>query len=566
MKQIRKPAGISLLCGLFLLLAASCSNITVATYFEHGAVVSEAPLATDIGLEVFRRGGNAVDAAVAVGFGLAVVCPGAGNIGGGGFAVVRDGASGTVRTLDFRETAPAAASETMYLDSAGNVIEGLSTLGARSAGVPGTVAGLYELWQNYGSLPWEDLVRIAADLADSGFVVDAKLAAQFTESSADLRSFPSSAAVFAPEGTLPVEGARLIQPDLAKTLYTIAAEGPAGFYEGEIALAIDSTMKLHGGLITLEDLAAYQPVWRDPITFTFDSLRIYTMAPPSSGGIVLGQILKLLEPYDFSVMTAASPDYLHLFTEAARLAYADRAQHLGDPAFYDVPATLLDDRYVASRRGLIPLESAGSSEQITAGNPPGPESENTTHFSACDSSGTMVAITYTLNAEFGSKLVVDGAGFLLNNEMDDFSIKPGHPNLYGLVGGEANKIEPGKRMLSSMTPTLVLLHDRPFMILGSKGGSKIITQVAEGIINYTRFGLTVEETVAFPRYHHQWLPDILYLERGGFDVATMQRLIRYGHVIEERSPYGGLHLLAIDQAGLMEGAADPRTGGKAAGY
>jgi gamma-glutamyltranspeptidase/glutathione hydrolase len=565
MNKFRKPVGITLLCGLFLLLAASCSDITVATYFEHGAVASEAPIATDIGVEVFRRGGNAVDAAVAVGFGLAVVYPSAGNIGGGGFVVVRDGATATIRTLDFRETAPAAVTETMYLDSTGEVIDRLSTTGARSAGVPGTVAGLYALWRAYGTLPWEDLVRIAADLADTGFIVDQPLAAQFNQSASALLAFPSTAAAFAPEGKVPSVGERLVQPDLARTLYTIAAEGPTGFYEGDIALAVDSTMKATGGLITLEDLAAYTPVWREPISFTFDSLQIFTMAPPSSGGIVLGQMLKLMEPYDFSVMTAASPEYIHLFTETARLAYADRAVHLGDPAFYQVPGSLLDDSYLASRRAGISLETAGSSEQITAGNPPAQESEHTTHFSVCDSTGTMVAITYTLNSEFGSKLVVDGAGFLLNNEMDDFSLKPGHPNLYGLVGGDANKIEPGKRMLSSMTPALVLLHDQPFMILGSKGGSKIITQVAEGIINYTRFGLSLQETTAFPRYHHQWLPDILYLEQGGFDVATMQRLIRYGHVIEERSHYGGLHLIAIDQAGLMQGAVDPRTGGKASG-
>ena len=566
MKKFRKPAGILLLCGLLLILAASCSNITVATFFERGLVVSEAPIASDIGLEVFRQGGNAVDAAVAVGFGLAVVYPSAGNIGGGGFAVVRDGASGVVRSLDFRETAPAAATETMYLDPAGEVMAGLSTVGARASGVPGTVAGLYALWEEYGSLPWEDLVRIAADLADSGFVVDHQLAAVFAEYAGELREFPSTAAVFAPTGNPPAEGDRLVQNDLAKTLYTIAAEGPSGFYEGDVALAIDTLMKAAGGMITPEDLAAYQPVWRDPISFTFDSLQIFTMAPPSSGGIVLGQILKLLEPVDFSTLTPGSPKYIHLFTEAARLAYADRAEHLGDPDFYDVPGSLLDDSYISLRRALLPQETAGSSEQLQAGSPMVPESEHTTHFAACDESGTMVAITYTLNSDFGNKLVVDGAGFLLNNEMDDFSIKPGHANLYGLVGNEANKIEPGKRMLSSMTPTLVLLNEKPFMILGSRGGSKIITQVAEGILNYSRFGLSLQDAVDFPRYHHQWLPDILYLEDSGFDVATIQRLIRYGYTVEERSHYGGMHMIAIDRMGFMNGAIDKRTGGKASGY
>lgn len=566
MKQFRKPVSMIVLCGLLLWQATACSDLEVATYFEQGAVACEAPLAADIGVEVFRRGGNAVDAAVAVGFGLAVVYPSAGNIGGGGFAVVRDGVSGTVRTLDFRETAPAAAMEAMYLDSTGQVIAGDSETGARSSGVPGTVAGLYTLWQEYGSLPWEDLVRLAADLADSGFVVDRELAAVFTDNAGELRTFPSTAAVFAPTGSLPGEGDRLVQPDLAKTLYTIAAEGSKGFYEGEVALAIDSAMKLTDGLITLEDLAAYRPLWRDPISFTFDSLQIYSMAPPSSGGIVLGQMLKLLETFDFSTMTAGSPEYIHLFTEAARLAYADRAEHLGDPAFHDVPGSLLDDNYLSSRRELLSVETAGSSEQVSAGNPMAPESEHTTQISVCDGSGMMVAITYTLNSDFGSKLVVAGAGFLLNNEMDDFSTKPGHPNLYGLVGNEANKIEAGKRMLSSMTPTLILLDQRPFLILGSRGGSKIITQVAAGILNYTRFGLSLQETTRQPRYHHQWLPDILYLEEGSFSVATIQRLIRYGHTLEERSPYGGMHMIAIDPAGLMHGAVDPRTGGKASGY
>lgn len=324
-------------------------------------------------------------------------------------------------------------------------------------------------------------------------------------------------------------------------------------------------MQRHGGLISRTDLADYRFVWREPIHIRFDSLDIYSMPPPSSGGVCVGQILKLLEPYEFSRYTPESVDYLHLFCEAARLAFADRSEHLGDPDFVPVSTSLLDEEYLARRRKLIRPDQASPSEQTRPGHLPAGESHQTTHFSLCDGDGNMVAVTYTLNTAYGCKLTVDGAGFLLNNEMDDFSIKPGFPNVYGLVGGEANKIEPGKRMLSSMSPTLVLKDETPFMVLGSPGGSKIITVVAQAIINFARFGLSLPEAVAQPRFHHQWLPDVVYLEQDAFDINVIQGLLGRGHDVRERQPYGDLQAIFVDDDGLMTGACDPRGRGLVAG-
>ncbi len=548
-------------------LCFGCSTVEITHYHDHGALATAAPIATTVGERVFAEGGNAFDVAVAVGFTLAVVHPQAGNIGGGGFAVLRDGSSGTIEALDFREKAPSAAYEAMYQDSLGEVIEGLSTLGALASGVPGTVAGLYELWDRYGSLGWEELVGMAASLADTGFLVDDYLAQSLNDYQSELSEFEPTARQFFPEGRQWQVGDRLIQSDLAKTLYSIAAAGKDGFYDGAVADYIVQTMTSYGGLITAEDLQAYEVVWREPIHFKSDSLDIYSMPPPSSGGIHLGQILKLLEPYDFSRLTANSPQYIHLFCEASRLAFADRSEHLADPDFYDVPVgRLLDDDYIALRRALISPEHASSSGEIRPGLSVNPESDETTHYSVCDRDGNMVAVTYTINASYGSKLVVDGAGFLLNNEMDDFSVKPGVPNIYGLVGAAANRIEPNKRMLSSMSPTLVMCHDRPMLVLGAPGGGKIITVVAQAILNFTRFKMSPLETVRQPRAHHQWLPDVLYLERDHFDINVKQTLIRYGHTIEEREPYSDLQLLYIGTDGLMTGASDPRGRGTVGGY
>lgn len=565
--RYRRAPRVLLAAILLALLIAGCTSVEVTRYHDHGALATAAPIATGVGEQVFAQGGNAFDVAVAVGFALAVVHPEAGNIGGGGFALIRSGATGEIRALDFRETAPAAAFETMYLDSLGNVIEDKSTVGAPAAGVPGTVAGLYELWQQYGSLPWEQLVRISADLADSGFIVDEYLSQSITDYSQDLAFFEPTARLFLESGRPPLAGDRMVLKDLARTLYFIAAEGPDGFYRGTVAQQVESTMQQYGGLITGADLENYRPIWREPIHIRFDSLDIYSMPPPSSGGILVGQILKILEPFDFSGLTPNSAEYIHLFCEASRLAFADRSEYLGDPDFYEVPTVaLLDDAYISERRALISTEHASSSQQVRPGLSQRRESEQTTHFSVCDHEGNMVAVTYTLNASYGSMLVVDGAGFLLNNEMDDFSVKPGEPNIYGLIGAEANKIESGKRMLSSMSPTLVLNKDRPVMALGAPGGGKIPTVVAQALINSFRFGLSLSEVAAQPRVHHQWLPDILYLEEKGYSIDVKQALIRYGHQIQERSRYSDLQIVYVGSDGLMTGVSDPRNRGRAGGY
>jgi len=554
-----------LLAVVIFLSGLSCDKVGVTRYYRQGVAVTVSPLASEIGKEVLLSGGNAFDAAVAVGFALAVTYPPAGNLGGGGFAVVRHSSSGEISALDFRETAPIAASRNMFLDSTGEVIENLSTRGALAAGVPGTVAGLHALWKRYGTRPWQDLVTIAARLADTGFTVDPPLAEMFAEYDSSLSEFEETRSIFSPTGALPRQGEKLVQPDLARSLYAIAADGPAGFYAGPTADSIVACMTKHGGLITHADLGGYRPVWRQPLHFTFDSLDIYSMPPPSSGGVIVGQILKLIEPFDFSRMTSNSPEFIHLFCEAARLAFADRSEHLGDPDFFDVPSSLLNSGYLNERRRLISRDHAGNSADVQPGNPEKYESDATTHFSICDQAGNMVAITYTLNESFGSGLTVGGAGFLLNNEMDDFAIRPGHANLYGLIGDEANCVEAGKRMLSSMSPTLVLKDDQPFLILGSAGGSKIITTVAQTIINMTRFGMSPDAAAAAPRIHHQWLPDSLYLEENRFDEATIQRLTAYGHQVRERTPYGDLELIQIVPTGMMTGAADPRCGGSVAG-
>ncbi|MCP4705207.1 MAG: gamma-glutamyltransferase, partial [candidate division Zixibacteria bacterium] len=356
---------------------------------------------------------------------------------------------------------------------------------------------------------------------------------------------------------------RFTQKDLAATIQRIALDSLKGFYSGETADLIVETMEKYDGLISHDDLSNYSPVWRRPVNFKFDSLDIYSMPPPSSGGVLLGMILKLLQPIDFSTFSPKSPEYIHHFAEACRLVYAERAVHLGDPDFVDNPIeVMLSDDYLDARRELIDEDRAGLSREIESGIPQDySESESTTHFSIADKSGNLVSLTYTLNTSYGSKLVVGGAGFLLNNEMDDFSIKPGVANVYGLVGGEANKIVSGKRMLSSMSPTIILKDDKPFLALGSPGGSKIITTVAQAIVNFSRFGLNLKQIVKMPRFHHQWLPDTLFFEQDGFDINIKQDLISKGHNIKERSQYSELMIISINENRMISGAADPRRNG-----
>lgn len=550
------------LCLLFL----NCGQNSAQRFYKNGALATAAPIATDIGLDVFNRGGNAFDVGVAVGFALAVVHPEAGNIGGGGFAVIRDGKTGEIKALDFREKAPLAAHEKMYLDSSGKVIEDLSTVGALSCGVPGTVAGLFELWKQHGSMKWEDLVGISAALADTGFILDPYQSNNFKEYQGRLTAFEETSALFFPNGNVLEPGERLILPDLARTLKLIAEHGPPAFYSGDIADSIVATLQPRGGRITKKDLEDYTAVWREPIHFRFDSLDIYSMPPPSSGGIIMGQILKIIEKFDSSDIRHNSPEFIHLFSEAARLAYADRSQHLGDPDYFGIPGFLLNDEYLSSRAKLIDLNHANSSQRILPGTSIEIESSQTTHYSVADKNGNLVAITYTLNSSYGSKLAVRGSGFLLNNEMDDFAIAPGHANLYGLVGGEANKVEPGKRMLSSMSPTIALKGNKPFLILGSPGGSEIITVVAQAILNIGRFDLSLSEALAAPRFHHQWLPDIIELEKNSFDITTKQTLIRYGHNIEEFEPSTDVQAVWINENGEMTSGSDPRGRGISGGF
>jgi len=563
-KYFRIVAVVCILSSLF-----SCGSFTVEKYYENGVVTTSSPIASDIGLEVLKNGGNAFDAAVAVGFAMAVCLPEAGNIGGGGFAVIYDARSGKIAALDFRETAPAEATSDMYLNQYGEVIENASLLGARAAGVPGTVAGLYELWKKHGTHPWSELIKPAIELADTGFIIDDYNAESFRINERELRTFAETKAAFLKRGTVIKKGERLIQHDLARTLTRIAHDSTDGFYSGMTADMIVQTMQKYDGLIGYDDLHDYHPIWRKPVSFTFDdTLEIYSMPPPSSGGVIVGQILKLLEPFEFTTYSCDSPEYIHLFAEACRLAFADRSVYLGDPDFINNPITqMLDSAYLESRRKLIDPKMAGNSENVKAGVVGRRvESESTTHFCIVDGEGNAVSLTYTLNTAFGSKLVVDGAGFLLNNEMDDFAIKPGVANNWGLIGDKANEIAPHKRMLSSMSPTIVLKKGKPILILGSPGGSKIITIVAEAILDVSRFGMNISQTVKQPRFHHQWLPDTLYLETGGFDINVIQSLITMGYNVKEREPYSDLQMIFIDDTGQKTGASDPRRGGKAVGY
>jgi len=562
---VQKYMAAAFLLALLPFFVIGCDNAAVGSYYKKGALATASPIATLVGEQVFARGGNAFDVAVAVGFALAVVHPESGNIGGGGFAVIRDASTKEIKALDFREKAPLASSEKMYLDSLGDPFKDMSTVGAFACGVPGTVAGLYELWQEHGSMKWPELISYAILLADSGFIVNAYQAESFAKYKERLSVFDESSRLFFTTSKNWQEGDNFVNRQLGQTLAKIANEGPESFYSGDIADSIVATVKRYGGLFSHQDLASYQIKWRQPISFKFDSLQIYSMPPPSSGGLIMGQILKFVEAYDFSKFEAGSVEYIHLFCESARLAFADRSEYLGDPDFYNIPFDLLDSEYISSRKQLINLNQVNLSSEILPGIMPTRESGQTTHYSVVDAQGNMVAVSYTLNSAYGSKMTVNGCGFLLNNEMDDFAIAPGIPNLYGLVGGEANRIEPAKRMLSSMSPTIVLKNDKPFLILGSRGGSEIITAVAQLLINFTRFNLSLENSLSQPRFHHQWLPDNILLEEKSFDINLKQGLLKLGHIIKETDMLSEIHAVYIDDEGLMIAAADRRGPGHAGG-
>jgi gamma-glutamyltranspeptidase/glutathione hydrolase len=526
-------------------------------------VVSDHPLASAAGVAVLRRGGNAIDAAVAVAFALAVVHPQAGNIGGGGFLVFR-AADGRAYALDFRETAPAAATRDMYLDAAGNLAGG-SVTGARAVGVPGSVAGLFEMHRRFGRLPWRDLLEPAVALARDGVVVDAPRAAVFHDSvdRRRLERFPSTVATFFHDGRPPREGDTLRQPALAATLALIADSGAEVFYRGRIAQQIVAQMRESGGIITAADLAGYRPVWRAPIETTYRGWHVIGMPPPSSGGVTVAEILNLLEATG-PLPPFGSASLLHVEIEAMRRAFTDRNRWLGDPDFVAMPiARLTSKAYAEELAQGIPFNRATTTGAL----PAVAEGQHTTHFSIVDPDGNAVAITTTLNDDFGSALVVDGAGFFLNDEMDDFTSKPGAPNLYGLVQGEANAIAPGKRMLSAMAPTIVLdPQERPALVTGSPGGPRIISAVAQVISNVIDHGMTLAQAVSAPRIHHQGLPDSVFWEPGGLTADQRRLLQAMGYVLRARPLLiGDVNSIAVSPRGL-EGVADPRRGGGAAGW
>lgn len=534
---------------------------------SRGMVVTTDRVASEVGAEILRRNGNVVDAAVATHFALAVVNPEAGNIGGGGFLVARM-ADGTTASLDFREMAPAAASSTMFLDSAGNVSDTLSLQGHLASGVPGSVAGMWEAHKRFGSLPWADLLQPAIALAE-GIVVHERLASSLRSYEERLARYPATARIFLPNGRPPRVGERLVQADLAQTLRRIADEGMDGFYRGRTAELVEAEMRRGGGIMTADDMARYRAVWRDPLRFGYRGHEVISMPPPSSGGVTMAAMLKIMEGYDVRAMGYLSPEHVHLFTEAARRAYADRNAYLADPDFVPQPtARMISDAYAAERRRTIDRGRATPSARVSPGLGPVPgEGENTTHYSIVDGRGNAVAVTTTINSLYGSLVTVDGAGFLLNNEMDDFTAKPGVPNQFGLVQGAANVVQPGKRMLSAMTPTIVLdPSGRVLLVTGTPGGSTIITSVAQIVSNVVDFRMDVAMATSAPRLHHQHLPDTLRYERNGLSAATEARLRAMGHALAERGGFqGDVQSILLLPGGYQSAVADPRRGGAAVG-
>ncbi|MEO0375608.1 MAG: gamma-glutamyltransferase [Cyanobacteria bacterium P01_A01_bin.17] len=553
-------------------LVSTNAAVAQSTHSQQGMVASAHPLASQAGLSMLQQGGNAVDAAVATTLAISVVEPFSAGIGGGGFLLLRLAETNEIRALDFREKAPLQANRDLYLDPEGQVKPGASTNGHLAVAVPGTVAGLFEIHQKYGTLSWSQVVRPSISLASQGFTVSDRLSKAIQRRQETFRKNPAARQIFLPQDQVPQVGDLLVQRDLAQTLRSLGKD-PQSFYTGKIATNIAEDMSRNGGLVTLKDLKSYRPTWRDPVCGPFQQVRVCSMPPPSSGGVHLLQMLQMVENQDFQDRWH-HPDILHVLIEAMKIAYADRATYLGDPDFVSVPtAELTSPVYTHRRRQEIQLQRARSASEVKAADPEvldsirqQRESNDTSHLTVVDEDRNAVSLTFTINLGFGAGVVAEGTGIVLNNEMDDFAAAPGIPNAFGLVGGEANAIAPGKIPLSSMTPTIVTEGDKLRLAAGAPGGSTIITTVLQILLNVLVYGQDAEQAVTSPRLHHQWRPEALMMERWGFDYATVQDLQNRGHRIRMGSGWGNANLILVKPDGSLEGAADPRGEGTALGH
>ena len=546
-----------------LILCFSC-NYEMNNGYKNGIVVSAKIEASQAGISVLKQGGNAFDAMIATDLALSVVYPNAGNLGGGGFLVYRLSDS-SLGSLDFREKSPSSSTKNMYLDENENEIKGLSTLGGLSVGIPGTVAGLFKVYEKYATLPLEKLFEPAIELAENGYILTEKQANSLNSSRNDINLLNQDLLLFNKKFS---EGDLFINKALGKTLRLILKNGRDEFYKGSISKKIINYVNNKNGILKEEDFENYEAVWRKPLKFKYKKLNIITMGPPSSGGIVLGQILKMIEPFDVSNFNHNSTEYIQLLVEAQRRSFADRGEYLGDPDFNYIPVDeLLNKEYLNERMNTFNFEKSTSSDLISYGKIDFNESEETTHYSIVDKFGNAVSVTTTLNGNYGSKLFPSELGFFLNNEMDDFSIKPGIPNMYGLIGGEVNAIEPNKRMLSSMTPTIVEKNNNLFLVLGSPGGPTIITSVLQTILNSEEFNFNIEKAVNSPRFHHLFLPDLIFYEKNTINQSDKNLLNSKGYFLNERnSVIGRVDAIHVDKDGFLFGGADKRGDDKSIGY